>query len=101
MPQKPQPRKGDRVAWKSHGTETTGRVEKKLTERTEAAGRTVDASAHDPQYQVRSDKSGRTAVHKPEALRRTSGKAEKAEKSQKAEKKGGKGGKGGKGERER
>ncbi|WP_069773825.1 DUF2945 domain-containing protein [Streptomyces sp. LUP30] len=77
MPQKPQPRKGDRVAWKSHGSETTGRVEKKITERTEAAGRTVDASAQDPQYEVRSDKSGRTAVHRPEALRRTREKAEK------------------------
>ncbi|MEU9556303.1 DUF2945 domain-containing protein [Streptomyces fumanus] len=64
------PRKGDRVAWSSHGNETEGRVEKKITERTEAAGRTVDASPDDPQYEVRSDKSGRTAVHKPSALKK-------------------------------
>ena len=69
MSGKPQPRKGDRVSWKSHGTETTGKVEKKITERTEAAGRTVEASARDPQYQVRSEKSGRSAVHRPQALR--------------------------------
>ncbi|MGV9559061.1 DUF2945 domain-containing protein [Streptomyces sp. NPDC003401] len=64
------PRKGDKVAWSSHGGETTGRVEKKLTERTEAAGRTVDASPEEPQYEVRSDKSGRSAVHKPSALKK-------------------------------
>ncbi|MEU4657948.1 DUF2945 domain-containing protein [Streptomyces sp. NPDC023723] len=62
--------KGDKVAWKSHGSETEGKVEKKITERTEAAGRTVDASPDDPQYQVRSAKSGRSAVHKPSALKK-------------------------------
>lgn len=45
-------------------------MEKKITKRTEAAGRTVDASADDPQYQVRSDRSGRSAVHKPSALKK-------------------------------
>ncbi|MGP2439876.1 DUF2945 domain-containing protein [Streptomyces sp. JW3] len=62
--------KGDKVAWKSHGSETEGKVEKKITERTEAAGRTVDASPEDPQYQVRSAKSGKSAVHKPSALKK-------------------------------
>ncbi|MEV5524257.1 DUF2945 domain-containing protein [Streptomyces pseudogriseolus] len=61
---------GDHVAWSSHGSETTGEVEQKITERTEAAGRTVAASEDDPQYEVRSDKSGRTAVHKPSALKK-------------------------------
>ncbi|MEV6613056.1 DUF2945 domain-containing protein [Streptomyces sp. NPDC051051] len=64
------PGEGDEVAWSSHGSETTGRVEKKITKRTEAAGRTVDASPEEPQYEVRSDKSGRSAVHKPSALRK-------------------------------
>ncbi|CAL9622959.1 DUF2945 domain-containing protein [Streptomyces sp. bgisy022] len=63
-------KKGDKVAWSSHGSEAEGEVEKKITERTEAAGRTVDASPDDPQYQVRSEKSGRSAVHKPSALRK-------------------------------
>lgn len=62
--------KGDEVAWSSHGTETTGKVEKKITERTEAAGRQVAASGEEPQYEVRSDTSGKSAVHKPGALRR-------------------------------
>ncbi|WP_077799720.1 DUF2945 domain-containing protein [Streptomyces sp. JHA26] len=64
------PKKGDKVAWSSHGSETEGTVEKEITERTEAAGRTVDASPDDPQYQVRSDRSGKSAVHKPSALRK-------------------------------
>lgn len=64
-------RKGDRVEWDSHGGTAIGTVEKKITERTEAGGRTVDASEDEPQYLVKSEKSGGTAVHKPEALRRT------------------------------
>ena len=60
--------KGDSVAWKSHGGEAVGEVEKKITEDTEAAGRTVRASEDDPQYLVKSDKSGKEAVHKPSAL---------------------------------
>ena len=63
-------RKGDRVEWDSHGGTAVGTVEEKITSRTEAAGRTVDASEDEPQYLVRSEKSGGTAVHKPGALRR-------------------------------
>ncbi len=61
---------GDKVTWRSHGTEVHGTVEEKITERTEAAGRTVDASKDDPQYRVTSASSGRDAVHKPGALER-------------------------------
>ena len=62
--------KGDRVEWDSHGGTAVGTVERKITERTEAGGRMVAASADEPQYLVKSEKSGGTAVHKPEALRR-------------------------------
>ena len=62
-------KKGDDVTWKSHGQNVHGTVEQKITKRTEAAGRTVDASPDDPQYKVRSDKTGREAVHKPGALK--------------------------------
>ncbi|TKK89516.1 DUF2945 domain-containing protein [Herbidospora galbida] len=68
MTKKDEPSKGDDVTWKSHGQTVHGKVEKKITKRTEESGRTVDASPDEPQYRVRSDKSGRTAVHKPEAL---------------------------------
>lgn len=63
--------KGDHVAWKTHGTTTEGTVEKKITERTEEAGRTVAASKDEPQYLVETDKSGKSAVHKPDALDKT------------------------------
>ena len=61
-------KKGDKVTWSSHGSQAEGRVEKKVTDRTEAAGRTVNASPKEPQYQVRSEKSGKTAVHHPDKL---------------------------------
>jgi hypothetical protein len=60
--------KGDEVTWSSHGNTVPGTVEEEVTSDTEAAGRTVRASEDDPQYLVKSDKSGREAVHKPSAL---------------------------------
>jgi hypothetical protein len=63
-------RKGDDVTWSSHGQTVHGTVEKKITGRTSEAGRTVDASPEEPQYKVKSDKTGRDAVHKPGALHR-------------------------------
>jgi hypothetical protein len=61
-------KKGDHVTWKSHGGTAEGTVERKITSDTEASGRTVKASKDDPQYEVKSEKSGGTAVHKPSAL---------------------------------
>jgi hypothetical protein len=63
-------RAGDRVAWSSHGGEAVGEVIRRITSDGEVAGRTVRASKDDPQYLVRSDKSGGEAVHRPDALRR-------------------------------
>ena len=60
--------KGDRVTWKSHGGEAEGTVEKEITTETEAGGRKVKASEDEPQYLVKSEKSGGEAVHKPSAL---------------------------------
>jgi Hypervirulence associated proteins TUDOR domain len=61
---------GDDVVWRSHGQQVHGTVEREITERTQAAGRTVDASPDEPQYEVKSDRTGREAVHKPGALHR-------------------------------
>jgi Protein of unknown function (DUF2945). len=55
---KDEPGVGDEVTWKSHGSTASGKVEKKITKRTKEAGRTVDASPEEPQYRVRSEKSG-------------------------------------------
>ncbi|MEU4765701.1 DUF2945 domain-containing protein [Actinosynnema sp. NPDC023794] len=61
--------KGDEVTWSSHGQTVHGEVVEEITEDTEAAGRQVRASEEEPQYRVRSDKSGKDAVHKPSALK--------------------------------
>lgn len=63
-------RKGDRVEWSSHGGKAVGTVERKITSDTEAGGRKVRASRDEPQYLVKSEKSGGTAVHKPDALKK-------------------------------
>ena len=60
--------KGDHVTWNSHGSKAEGTVKREITSETEAGGRKVKASSDEPQYEVESDKSGKTAVHKPSAL---------------------------------
>jgi len=65
-------KKGDKVEWNSHGSKAVGTVEEKITSETEAGGRKVKASKEEPQYLVKSDKSGGTAVHKPDALTKKS-----------------------------
>jgi hypothetical protein len=64
-------KKGDHVEWNSHGSTAEGTVEEKITHETKAAKRTVKASPEEPQYRVRSEKSGNDAVHKPDALRKS------------------------------
>ena len=59
---------GDRVRWDAGNESSVGTVERKITSHTEAAGRTVRASEDEPQYLVKSETTGATAVHKPDAL---------------------------------
>lgn len=61
--------KGDKVEWKSHGQNVKGTVEEKITDDADAAGRKVRASKENPQFRVKSSKTGADAVHKPDALR--------------------------------
>lgn len=61
---------GGRVAWRSSGGGSVGRVERKLTSVGKIKGHQVAASEDSPEYLVRSEKSGRIAAHKPSALRR-------------------------------
>ena len=65
-------KRGDNVSWSSHGHRVLGKVIGKVTGRKKVAGRQVVASKDEPQYHVRSDKTGRDAVHKPGALRKRS-----------------------------
>ncbi len=61
-------KKGDRVRWDAGNESSVGMIEEKITSRTHAGGREVDASPDAPQFLVRSETTGRTAVHRPDAL---------------------------------
>jgi len=61
-------KQGDEVEWNTPQGKTRGTVTKKLTERTEVGGQTVAASENEPRYLVESEKTGKEAAHKPNAL---------------------------------
>lgn len=68
MPQKPKP--GDAVTWSSSQGTVKGKVVREQTTPTTIKGHKVAASPDNPQLIVRSDKTGATAAHKPEALKK-------------------------------
>ena len=61
---------GDKVGWDSSGGHSTGKVLKRQTTPTQIKGHKVAASKDDPQFIVRSEKSGKTAAHKASALKK-------------------------------
>ena len=61
---------GDKVSWGTSGGETHGTVEKKVTGTTQIKGHTAKATKDEPQFVVKSEKSGKKAVHKPEELKK-------------------------------
>lgn len=63
-------KKGDKVEWKSSQGKVEGTVEKKLTEETDIKNHHVSASEDNPEYLVKSDKTGKEAAHKPESLKK-------------------------------
>lgn len=63
--------KGDKVTWSTSQGDTHGTVERKLTKPTDIKGHHVAASKGNPEYLVKSSKSGATAAHKPTALKKT------------------------------
>ena len=63
-------KKGDKVEWDTSQGKTEGKVEKKLTEPTDIKKHHVAASKDNPEYLVKSDKSGKEAAHKPDELRK-------------------------------
>jgi hypothetical protein len=60
--------KGDRVEWNTPQGKTRGTVKEMFTSYTEVGGQKVTASEDDPRYLVESEKSGKEAAHKPDAL---------------------------------
>lgn len=61
---------GDRVEWNTSQGKTTGKVVKKLTSPTDIKEHHIAASEDNPEYLVESDKTGKQAAHKPDALKR-------------------------------
>jgi len=61
---------GDKVKWNSRNGEVEGEVVRKVTSETTIKGHTAKASEENPEYEVKSDKTGAHAIHKPEELKK-------------------------------
>lgn len=61
---------GDMVTWGTPQGETHGLVEKKVTSETRIKGHVATPTKENPEYLVKSDKSGKKAVHKPDELKK-------------------------------
>ncbi len=61
-------KKGDSVEWHSSQGTIEGKVVKKLTTPTDIKGHHVAASDDNPEYLVKSDRTGAEAAHKPTSL---------------------------------
>ncbi|WP_439850684.1 DUF2945 domain-containing protein [Pseudomonas syringae] len=60
---------GDAVRWNSEAGEIHGRITKVHTKDIEFMGKHRPASKDAPQYEVKSDKTGRSALHHEDALK--------------------------------
>jgi hypothetical protein len=66
-------KKGDKVEWNTPQGKTEGKVKEKVTGEKRIGnsgqkGTKVKGSEDDPRYVVESEKSGKQAAHKPDAL---------------------------------
>ena len=61
-------RQGDTVEWNTPQGKTRGKVKKKLTSPIEARAQKIKAWEDEPRYLVESEKSGKEAAHRPDAL---------------------------------
>lgn len=65
-------KKGDKVEWNSSQGTIKGTVEKKVTSPMKIKTHQVSASKENPEYLVKSDKTGAKAAHKPGQLKKKS-----------------------------
>ena len=63
-------KQGDKVEWNTSQGPTRGTVVRTVTSETHVEGHVAKASPAHPEVAVRSDKSGKPAVHRAEALRK-------------------------------
>ena len=62
---------GDHVTWNTSQGQTHGVVESRVTGTEHVKGHVAKASKEEPQFKVKSDKSGKEAIHKPEELKKS------------------------------
>lgn len=65
---------GDHVTWNSEAGHVSGVIQTVHTRDFNYKGHTHRASAEDPQYEIKSDKTEHIAAHKGGALTKTTGK---------------------------
>lgn len=63
-------KRGDKVSWNTSQGKTTGKVVKRTTTKGKIKTHTVAASKDNPEFIVKSDKSGQVAAHKKSALKK-------------------------------
>ena len=63
-------KRGDKVEWNTSQGVTKGTVVGNVTSQTHVEGYTAKASPQHPEVKVRSDKSGKPAVHRAAALKK-------------------------------
>jgi DUF2945 family protein len=66
----PKFRVGDHVTWNSEAGHVSGRIIQIHKEDVEYKGYTHHATADDPQYEIKSDKTEHVAMHKGSALKK-------------------------------
>ena len=65
-----EPKPGDKVKWDASQGEVAGKVEKKLTKPMMIKKHKVEASPDNPEFLVKSDKTGAKAAHKAAELKK-------------------------------
>lgn len=75
---------GDHVGWNSEAGRVSGRIIKVHTQDVNRKGYVHHASAGDPQYEIKSDKTDHVALHKASALKRIGRRAGEGPAAQKA-----------------
>jgi hypothetical protein len=64
---------GDHVTWNSEAGPVSGKIIKVHTKDSDYKGYTHHASAEDPQFEIKSDKTDHIAMHKGAALEKSRG----------------------------
>jgi hypothetical protein len=63
-------KQGDKVEWETSQGKTSGTVKKKLTSPIKIKRHQVAASDSNPEYLIKSEKSGAESAHKPGTLKK-------------------------------